>query len=90
MPDEVKLTQTMVMHAFGSKWSKLNYEILANGERTGIILAQSTDGRPHYRYTARELVDGDERLDLMQRAGPDPVEWIKGRLAARAEGGAAT
>ncbi|HSH45086.1 MAG TPA: hypothetical protein VK966_04480 [Longimicrobiales bacterium] len=80
-----KLTQRMKMHLNGgSKFSELHYEILADGEPTGITLHECTDGRPEYRYTARELHHGDETLDLMAEDCPDPLAWIHERLNANA------
>lgn len=75
------LTRRMTMHLNGgSKFSELHYEILADGQKTGITLHERTNGRPHYRYTARELHFGEETLDLMKPEGEDPEAWILARL----------
>lgn len=82
------LTQRMTRHINGgSKFSELHYEILADGEPTGITLYERTDGSPQYRYTARELRYGDETLDLMDRDGSDPVAWVNARLPQAVNGG---
>jgi len=61
-----KLTQRLRLHLNGgSEFSVLDYDILMDGQETGIVLHKRTDGSPHYRYTEHALICGEHSLDLL-------------------------
>ena len=83
-----KLTQRMTMHLNGgSKWSELHYEVLADGEPTGVTIHKRTNGSPDYRYTAFEVHAGEETLDVLKAPPGSMLDWIHARLPLK--GGAA-
>lgn len=73
----VKYTQQMVMHlSGGSKFSQLNYRIMADGVDTGIVRVTRTDGSPRYMKTADEFHAGDDVFDVLKTRGVGMMDWI--------------
>jgi hypothetical protein len=79
---EPQLTQRMTLHLNGgNKFSQLHYEVLANGEPTGVTIHKYTDGSPNYKYTGFFVRCGDEELDVLADRKTNIEEWIRARIA---------
>lgn len=70
-----KLTQTLVMHLNGSKFSTLTHKIMADGHDTGITRVCQTSGRPKYLKLSDKLIKGTQEYDLLAGKG-GAADWI--------------
>jgi hypothetical protein len=76
----MKLTQRLTMHLNGgSKFSELHYEVLADGQPTGITIYRRTSGAPKYKITDYEIHYGEESLDVLTAAKGAMLPWIEER-----------
>lgn len=67
----MKFTQQMTMHLQGEGFSSLQYDVLADGQPTGIVHLIRTSGSPRYETEADEFHFGEETLDRLKTDGPD-------------------
>lgn len=82
---EPVLTQTLTMHLNGgSKFSALNFDILADGKPTEIKRYNRTDGSPKYLITDDIFVCGEDEFDMLETKGVGLKEWVLAHISSPA------
>lgn len=88
---EPKLTMQMTMHLNGgSEFSRLVFDVLADGNPTGIVRRKTTTGSPKYLITEDVFFCGDEQFDNLAARGVGCKEWILAHLPTPTAGAEAT
>lgn len=83
---EIKFTQRVQMHLNGgSKFSVLEYNVLADDKPTEIKRVKRTDGRPKYLITDDCFCCGDDEFDNLTARPGELKEWLLAHTTAPSE-----
>jgi hypothetical protein len=78
------LTQRIKMHLNGGRnWSESHFDILADGQPTGIRRVKRTNGSPRYLLTQDTFHAGGDVFDVLETRGNGMEEWLLAHLPAK-------